>query len=83
MELKDKVVVVTGAAGGIGNALVNQFRAEGAIVIGSDLKTPEQTQAARFLNNDISTEAGVKALIDDVLAHEGRIDLFCSNAILG
>ena len=80
MELKDKVVVVTGAAGGIGNALVNQFRAEGAIVIGSDLKKPEQTQAARFLNNDISTEAGVKALIDDVLAHEGRIDLFCSNA---
>lgn len=80
MELKDKVVVVTGAAGGIGGALVDQFRSEGATVIGSDLKVPEQTQANRFLTNDISTEDGVKSLIDDVLAHEGRIDLFCSNA---
>ena len=80
MELKDKVVVVTGAAGGIGAALVDQFRSEGATVIGSDLKVPEQTQANRFLINDISTEDGVKSLIDDVLAHEGRIDLFCSNA---
>ena len=80
MELKDKVVVVTGAAGGIGAALVDQFRSEGATVIGSDLKVPEQTQANRFLTNDISTEDGVKSLIDDVLAHEGRIDLFCSNA---
>lgn len=80
MELKDKVVVVTGAAGGIGGALVDQFRSEGATVIGSDLKVPEQTQANRFLINDISTEDGVKSLIDDVLAHEGQIDLFCSNA---
>ena len=80
MELKGKVVVVTGAAGGIGTALVDQFRSEGATVIGSDLKVPELTQANRFLTNDISTEDGVKSLIDDVLAHEGRIDLFCSNA---
>lgn len=80
MDLNHQVVVVTGAAGGIGAALVNQFKSEGAIVIGSDLKQPEQTSANRFVISDMSSEVGVKALIDDVLAHEGRIDLFCSNA---
>ena len=51
--MNEAVAVVTGAAGGIGTALVDQFRSEGATVIGSDLKVPELTQANRFLTNDI------------------------------
>lgn len=84
MEFKDKVIVVTGAASGIGLALATRFVKEGAKVIASD-RNPDgavraQEIGARFIAADISHEEGVKGIIDDVLAQEGHIDLFCSNA---
>lgn len=84
MEFKDKVIVVTGAASGIGLALATRFVKEGARVIASD-RNPDgavraQEIGARFIAADISHEEGVKGIIDDVLAQEGHIDLFCSNA---
>lgn len=84
MVFKDKVIVVTGAASGIGLALATRFVKEGAVVIASD-RNPDgaakaQEIGARFLEADISHEEGVKAIIDDVLGREGHIDLFCSNA---
>lgn len=84
MEFKDKVIVVTGAASGIGLALATRFVGEGARVIASD-RNPDgavraQEIGARFIAADISHEEGVKGIIDDVLAQEGHIDLFCSNA---
>lgn len=84
MEFKDKVIVVTGAASGIGLALATRFVKEGATVIASDRNPDGATKAqeigARFIPADISKEEGVKAIIDDVLGREGHIDLFCSNA---
>ena len=84
MEFKDKVIVVTGAASGIGLALATRFVKEGARVITSD-RNPDgavraQEIGARFIAADISHEEGVRGIIDDVLAQEGHIDLFCSNA---
>ncbi|WP_291423226.1 SDR family oxidoreductase [Deinococcus sp.] len=84
MEFKDRIIVVTGAASGIGLALATRFVREGARVTASDRNPAGQEKAAaigaRFIAADISNEAGVKSIIDDVLAHEGHIDLFCSNA---
>lgn len=84
MEFKDKVIVVTGAASGIGLALATRFVKEGARVITSDRNPDGAARAheigARFIAADISHEEGVKGIIDDVLAQEGHIDLFCSNA---
>ncbi len=85
MEFKDKVIVVTGAASGIGLALAQRFVKEGATVIAADRNTElgearAKELGVRFLGTDVGQEAGVKGLIDDVLAREGRIDLFCSNA---
>ena len=76
--------MVTGAASGIGLALATRFVKEGARVITSD-RNPDgaaraQEIGARFIAADISHEEGVKGIIDDVLAQEGHIDLFCSNA---
>ena len=85
MDFQNKVIVVTGAASGIGLALAARFVQEGATVIASD-RNAEQGAAeaarigARFRAADVGQESEIKALIDDVLANEGRIDLFCSNA---
>ena len=85
MEFKDRIIVVTGSASGIGLALATRFVQEGAVVIACDRNAEGGAQTAaqigaRFFAADIGQEEGVKGLIDDVLATEGRIDLFCSNA---
>ena len=84
-SLKEKVVVVTGSASGIGLALAKRFVQEGATVIGSDLNAEVGAQKAaelgiRFVACNVAQEESLKALIDDVYDHEGDIDLFCSNA---
>ncbi|ACO47867.1 SDR family oxidoreductase [Deinococcus deserti] len=85
MDFHNKVIVVTGAASGIGLALATRFVAEGATVVASDRNEGLGAQkaadiGARFVPADVAQEAGVQGLIKDVLATEGRIDLFCSNA---
>ncbi len=85
MELDGKVVVVTGAASGIGLALAQRFVALGATVVASDLNAELGAQkaaeiGARFVAANVAKEEAVAALVQDVLGHEGRVDLFCSNA---
>lgn len=85
MEFQNKIIVVTGAASGIGLALATRFVREGATVVASDRNVAGgEAQAAqigvRFVPADVSQEEGVANLIADVLGREGRIDLFCSNA---
>lgn len=86
MELKNKIVVVTGAAGGIGRALAQACAREGAakvVCADIDLARAEETAAAirgLAMRADISSDQGVRTLIDTVEAEIGPIDLFCSNA---
>lgn len=90
MRFIDKTVIVTGAAGGIGGAIAARFASEGALVIVTDVNAEgvETTAAsirasggrARGTAHDISTADGCKALIADVIASEGRIDVLCNNA---
>ena len=90
MRFKDKVVIVTGAAGGIGGAISARFAAEGAHVVVTDMngEGAEATAAqlvadggrARAFASDIATAEGCRAIVDDVVAAEGRIDVLCNNA---
>jgi len=81
MEIAGKVVIVTGGCSGIGSGLARRFRAEGArAVVVADLHVdgaPEGTIAHRC---DVAHESDVAALVARVLADQGQIDLFCSNA---
>ncbi len=90
MQVKDKVVIVTGAASGIGRALCQRFAAEGASAIvvsdinrhGVDLVAQEIATRTRSLPivTDVGNENEVDALVQTALAEFGQIDLMCANA---
>ncbi len=86
MELKDKVVVVTGGGNGIGKALCERFAKEGARHVAvADLEEDAAQAVAAAIDGrgyavDVRDEGQVAALVADVEARQGHIDLFCSNA---
>jgi NAD(P)-dependent dehydrogenase (short-subunit alcohol dehydrogenase family) len=74
MELTGKVIVITGAARGIGQAMAVRFAKEQPeAVISADI----EGECSRC---DVGVESEVHRLVEDVLQRHGRIDLFCSNA---
>lgn len=94
MDLNGKHVVVTGAAGGIGEALAERFHAEGARVVVADVQVDGAAVVAARLNAvrpdsaiavraDVSTEQGNQTLIDTAQGRFGDIDLFFANAGVG
>lgn len=81
MLLKDKVAIVTGAAGGIGLAIAERFAAEGAKVALADLDADRAEAAAKRLDGqamgvrcEVSTEADVEQTCAAVAARFGRLD---------
>jgi NAD(P)-dependent dehydrogenase (short-subunit alcohol dehydrogenase family) len=90
MQVKDRVVVVTGGASGIGKALCERFAKEGAaaVVVADINQQGIDAVAARLagstktlaIRTDVSSEADVQALVDKTMEAFGHIDLFCSNA---
>ena len=89
MELKDKVVVITGGSGGIGRAMAKAFLAEGAkAVMLADLNEAAVTAAAKEIGCDamacdVTQESQVHELVKRTVEKYGPIDLFCSNAGAG
>jgi len=89
MDLKDKIVVVTGAASGIGRALAVRFAAEGAKFVACADRDEAGAKATAAMmggvayRTDVSREADIQALIAAVEKDHGPIDLFCSNAGIG
>ncbi len=79
-RLQDKVVLVTGAAGGIGRAITAVFAAEGALVAASDLEAPEAGEAALALALDVTDEAAWQSGVAAVVARFGRLDILVNNA---
>ena len=86
MKVAGKNVVVTGGASGIGRALCERFRAEGAkLVVVADIDGDGARLVASDIQGvawqcDVSQEDRVLSLIDEVESRHGPIDLYCSNA---
>ena len=95
MRLKDKVVLVTGAAGGIGLASARRFLADGAKVVVADLGptrvaaacaelgfTNPADPASRVMAGvvDVTDRDQIDRLLAAVLARWGRIDVLLNNA---
>ena len=90
MLLKGKVVLITGAAGGIGKAIASEMLAEGAITILSDYskKTldPVETELSSSLNLvdaialDVTSIESIKNGIQHVIEKYGHLDILINNA---
>jgi NAD(P)-dependent dehydrogenase (short-subunit alcohol dehydrogenase family) len=90
MRLKDKVVVLTGAASGIGKATAELFAKEGAILIISDIdeiglkKTFDSLGDAKnksfMMKVDVRNPSEVKAMIEKAIEMHGKIDILIVNA---
>ncbi|HTS28363.1 MAG TPA: SDR family oxidoreductase [Bryobacteraceae bacterium] len=86
MTVRDKVVVVTGGAEGIGRALCRRFAAEGArALVVVDVNADGAEQVAREIAGwsipaDVSRESDLVAVVRETTDRFASIDLFCSNA---
>ncbi len=88
--LKDKVVIVTGAAAGIGGGVARLFAAEGAHVFLVDLDGPQVKALASALQSEGGSAFGFEAdarsrkamakVVDDAVTRFGRIDVLINNA---
>jgi NAD(P)-dependent dehydrogenase (short-subunit alcohol dehydrogenase family) len=89
MQLKNKVVVVTGGASGIGRALCIRFKAEGAkAIVVADVQSAAAAQVAKEIDGvsietNVARESDVQRLVQQTTDKFGAIDLFCSNAGVG
>ena len=86
MEVAGRVVVVTGAARGIGRALARGFsRAGAAGVVVADIDAQGAESVAREIKGtavtcDVADESSVRAMVAKAESTYGRIDIVCSNA---
>ena len=89
MELRDKIIVITGGSGGIGKAMARAFLREGAkAVMLADLNEGLVKQAAAEIGCDgmacdVTNETQIAALVEATETKHGPIDVFCSNAGAG
>ncbi|ALL79253.1 hypothetical protein AD006_28380 (plasmid) [Pseudonocardia sp. EC080610-09] len=85
-----RVVVVTGAAGGIGAAIVARAAREGAHVVAADRADSGRDSVAdslgpdapdwRYVDSDLASEEGAQAVVDEAMRAFGRIDVLVNNA---
>lgn len=84
-RVQDKVVIVTGAASGLGAADARVLAAHGAKVVMTDINEAGGRAIAKeidahFVRQDVAEEAGWRTLIEDVVRRYGRLDGLVNNA---
>ncbi len=91
MGLHGKVAAVTGGSSGIGSAIAEALAAAGASVVIGYRSHPEEAESlaskvvaagggAVTVGADVSTVAGVQAIVDEAVARFGRLDIMVNNA---
>ncbi len=87
-NLTDKVVVITGAAGGLGKAFALAFAEQGAKVAVCDkniqgaIETANEIKGAIAIEVDVANEQSTQAMAQQVMDAFGRIDVLINNAAI-
>lgn len=89
-SVSDKVVIVTGAGQGLGEAIANTLGAAGAVVCACDIKEDKVKNVAQAINDgggtaypfmlDVRNAEDIRQTVDDIMAEHGRIDILINNA---
>ena len=86
ISFKNKNILITGASGGIGNALVKKFVALGGNVLGTGTKTEKldlikkQCPNIKVKKFDISEHSRIEEFINNVVFELGGLDILINNA---
>tara|TARA_B100002003_G_scaffold192085_1_gene181260 strand:- start:178 stop:912 length:735 start_codon:yes stop_codon:yes gene_type:complete len=86
ISFKNKNILITGASGGIGNALVKKFVSLGGNVLGAGTKTEKLDLIKKQYPNikvkkfDIGNHSGIEEFIDSVSLELGKLDVLINNA---
>jgi len=86
ISFKNKNILITGASGGIGNALVKKFVALGGNILGTGTKVEKLDMIKKQCPNikikkfDISEHSRIKEFIDTVVLELGGLDILINNA---
>ena len=88
--VKNKVVLITGAASGIGYEISADFAEAGAKIVLSDIDEQAVMKAAAILNSkgfdcigikcDVTNEDEIKSVIEETVSHYGSLDVLINNA---
>lgn len=87
-RLNGKVVIVTGAAQGLGEALVHRLDKEGCKIVVADInyeaskKVADELKDAIAVKVDVTNEEEVEAMVQTALDKYGKLDLLVSNAAI-
>lgn len=76
-EFNNKVILITGAAGGIGSRLCECFDSLGARVYSTDLVS---TNRDRFVKGDVADSGFLHGLAENIAREEGKIDVLVNNS---
>ncbi len=86
-DFKNKVVLITGAAGNLGQAVTAAFHEAGATLALADNRADRLTRLFGSLPHtfflpevDVTNETAVTTMVDSVIAQFGRIDILCNVA---
>ena len=82
MDNEKKVVIITGAAQGIGQAIALEYMNKGFNVVIADIKekAAEDLQDVLFLKTDVRNPSDLSRLMEQTMHTYGRIDVLVNNA---
>lgn len=85
-NLKEKVVIITGGASGLGAAMAKRFDQEGAVVVVADVDDEKGSKIAKslkeglYINCDVTDAESVKKMIKKTVDEKGKLDILVNNA---